>query len=112
VSVKLGQDQATAIKPDKRYQTVLEMLNALSEINEWLDWQYTEGADYQLWEHDTDERKTIIYLKKLANSKFNIVTSKTIKASGNTTNVSKGCVNGMEESKIEDFIIGLLEEYG
>ena len=70
---------ALAIKPEDRYQTILELLNALSQVDDHLDWQYAETPDTQKWSKENDERIITLNLTKLDSGHFNLETLKTIK---------------------------------
>jgi eukaryotic-like serine/threonine-protein kinase len=102
--------KALQIKPEDRYQTVLDFTNELASVDKLLDWVYTEGADMQEWVHDDEQRKISIILKKLVSSHYDLTTQKTIHSSGNTVRVASGCINNLDEKEVEKRIIDILED--
>jgi serine/threonine protein kinase len=99
------------VKPENRYQTVLELLNDLSQVGELLDWEYTENPDSQIWARETDERKISIVLKKLANLQYELTTTKTIKSSNKTSKITDGCIKSLPQDAVYKTVINLLEKY-
>lgn len=103
--------KSLSIKPEDRYQTVLEFFNDLGEVDELLDWQYTESGDIKTWIKESADRKISISLKKLATLHYDLTTLKTINSSGKTTRVSAGCVQNLPESSVEKTVTALLQQY-
>jgi hypothetical protein len=46
--------KALEVKPDKRYQSVIELMNALSAVNENLDWTYTKDNEVEKWSFNSE----------------------------------------------------------
>jgi serine/threonine protein kinase len=103
--------KALSTDPSDRQATVLEMLNELSNVDEFLDWKYSKTADTEVWEKEDDERIISINLKKLANSLYELTTTKTIKASNNTTRVPDGCNKNLRADSVEQTITALLKAH-
>ncbi|MBW8685210.1 serine/threonine-protein kinase [Chitinophaga rhizophila] len=103
--------KALSLKPEDRHQTVLELTNELSEINELLDWNYSESQDSFNWNKDDGQRKISISLKKLANSQYELISMKTIVASGNTQKIQEGCKSNLTITDAESIIDRLLTSY-
>lgn len=92
-------NKAMHIDPDKRYKNVLEIINALSKIDENLDWEYTQNndANKHSWCLDKEKSQITISLEK-TNDEWKTSTQKLTKASGRTTNISgMNAVFGNEE---------------
>lgn len=80
---------------EKRYQDVLELINALSEIDKNLDWRYNEFNDSHLkWEMENDTHLYHIELNQTQEGKWDTVGYRTNIESGSRNRVTKWCHNG------------------
>ncbi|MCI8707854.1 MAG: serine/threonine protein kinase [Lachnospiraceae bacterium] len=88
------------VDPDKRYNSVLEIINALSMIGSNLDWRYSKNAGTECWEKTSNagNHKEVIELSKkgdtyvIAGKRINIGTKK-------VTNVSKLAYSDTDKDK-------------
>lgn len=67
--------KAINIDPDKRYDTVLELINQLSNIDENLDWKYVVENDNESTWTKLNEKNThddCIRLSKIGHDKYNV----------------------------------------
>ena len=77
------------VNVDKRYSTVLEIINALSTIEGNLDWVYKEVDEKtQIWENICNGMCTKISLV-FDGKMYNLNGTKTNQETGNSTNISK-----------------------
>ncbi|WKL03160.1 serine/threonine-protein kinase [Paenibacillus amylolyticus] len=80
--------KALEVNPDRRYQSVIELMNALSAVNENLDWTYTIDNDVEKWSFDSE--KTIEHLTlQLAGDKWVTKGEKHSKKTNKTSNITK-----------------------
>lgn len=92
----------TAMSVDQvaRYQTVLDLMNELSSINSLLDWQMTVTSNGNNWTLDLDDK--IIVVSLIFNGTvYNLSATKTIKASGNTTNIASADIKNIKLTAID-----------
>lgn len=77
-------------KPDKRFQTVLDLINELSKIDQLLDWEYETNADNSmfLWSIDNETSIIKIYVDNQGYD-WLVRGDKTNKKSTKVTNISK-----------------------
>lgn len=68
-------NKAINVDPDKRYATVVEMMNALSGINDLLDWQYEyqENPYRESWKKTSENQEKTVILEQKQNSGVFIV---------------------------------------
>lgn len=90
-------NKAINVDPDKRYDTVLEMINQLSNINENLDWKYTVVNDNESIWSKLNEKCThddCIILSKNGNDKYDVrKVKKNLKDSKITNYTLTNCKN-------------------
>ncbi|HBU85675.1 MAG TPA: serine/threonine protein kinase [Paenibacillus sp.] len=101
--------KALEVNPDKRYQTVIELMNAVSAVNENLDWTYTKNDDVEKWSFDSE--KTIDYLTlQFVGDKWVTKGEKYSKKTNKPSNITK--YNAKYESKDDAYkqIAKLLKE--
>jgi eukaryotic-like serine/threonine-protein kinase len=91
--------------PDKRYQNVLDIINALSKIDENLDWEYTHDKEGNIhsWILDEEKSRITITLIKVG-EKHKASGMKMTKASGRTTNISKASMEFSNETDAFKFL--------
>lgn len=86
--------------PDKRYQSVIEVSNALAEIDGLeLDWQYIELPDKISWEKQTDGNWYCLEIDGDGNS-----LAKKRTPAGRETRISDYCVKAIPPKQIRDFL--------
>lgn len=87
--------------PDRRYQSVLDIINDLSKIDEYLDWEYTVNEDSTKfsWSYNKETSIITLNLEEQA-SKWLITGKKYLKSSQKTQNINKvkGTFNTLEEA--------------
>ncbi len=102
--------KALKVKPEDRYNNLIEMLNDLSKINENLCWVYTQINGENKWEL-LFENKTIDVTLKNINGDFTIKSYKTMLDSGRRTKETKNCIDKVERSKIDSSLKNILKSY-
>ena len=56
--------KAMEVDPDDRFPTILDMISALGEVSEFLDWRYEDdGAGLERWTKQVDEREYEVTLE-------------------------------------------------
>lgn len=89
------------IDVDKRYETVLDVINDLSCVDGKLDWQYERlTLNKETWTNVEGKMKACISLNQIGNT-FNMQTLKTNSESGKTSKVTNMCRNGL--SKVDAY---------
>lgn len=92
---------------DKRYETVLDVINDISKIDGKLDWQYQRlSVDKEAWTNIEGKMKICISLNQIGDT-FNMQTLKTnleSNKSSKVTNMCKSCLSKVEAYKaVEEF---------
>ncbi|HMI04877.1 MAG TPA: serine/threonine-protein kinase [Pedobacter sp.] len=100
-----------ALSPDQadRYQTALQLINALGAIDEMMDWKYAVITNVHVWSLDLDDKVITI---KLSNNgqHYSVLTEKFIKKSGNTTKISDHCnANIISKKDVKKIVIAALK---
>lgn len=95
------------VSVDKRYETVLDIINDISRIDGKLDWQYQRvSVDNEVWTNSEGKMKTCISLKQIGDA-FTIKTLKTNLESHKASKVTKMCKNDISKEEaykaIEEF---------
>lgn len=104
--------KAINVNEGKRFPTILDFLNALNKVNDFLDWRYELiGADEQKWTNSQNGRSYEILVKKTGGN-YDITTFKTILSSSKRTKVSAGSFKGISASELEDKLQNLFLSYG
>lgn len=86
---------ALATNIEKRYQDVLELINALSEIDKNLDWRYNEyNGTHSIWKMENDTHVFTIELKQTQDDKWDTVGFRTNLENGSKNRMTKWCHNG------------------
>jgi eukaryotic-like serine/threonine-protein kinase len=83
----------TALNPDpnQRYKTPAEFIDKLSSVDEALDWALIDGPA-KTWMLDSPDSTIVIKAEAPdAKGRHEVVTSKTVKSSGNTQRVTRHC---------------------
>lgn len=92
----------TALETDvkKRYQEILEVINALSVIDENLDWRYNEITNmHSIWEMENNTHTFTIELKQNAQGKWDTVGYRTNIETRRQNRVTKWCYNGYNDKE-------------
>jgi serine/threonine protein kinase len=103
-------NKAMSLEQTKRHQTVIELINELSVIDDLLDWQYSESGNELDWILDLDDK---IFEVRAKNNLLltEIQTSKKMKQSGKTQKVNAGCKNNVAvtdlDRTIQTILLGL-----
>ncbi|WP_195603665.1 serine/threonine-protein kinase [Clostridium sp. LBM24168] len=99
IPVKLRKiiKKALDIDTNKRYNNVIEMMNDLSEIDENLDWQFTNKPNKLYCLHKGNNNISIS--TKNVNDKVDIVCTKTNLTSGKITKMNNYCSEGYNTDK-------------
>jgi serine/threonine protein kinase len=93
-------NKAMAVSQTDRYQTVLDLINDLSPINDLLDWKFDERPNARSWTLEDGDKKIVVTLTPNG-TLYNIETQKTIFASGNTMRVTSGCKNNLPAKDVD-----------
>lgn len=80
-------NKALEVATQDRYSNVLDLMNELGKIEEQLDWRYSVHEDVKIWSKDLSDKEYIIKLSEKEGGKLKMSTSKTMRESGNTTEV-------------------------
>lgn len=99
------------IDPDKRYNSVLEIINALSVIDNNLDWKYSKYSEMESWTRISavGNHQEVIELCKSGNT-YKITGKKINIESQNVTNVSKWTYSDSDKDKIIKKLLSFLKE--
>lgn len=100
-------NKAINIDQSKRHQTILELINDLSPVNQLLDWKYEQMPNKQLWVLEDNGKRFSVTLTGNG-SIFDLETHKTIIASSNVTRVSAGCKNKIAITDIDKVVQDVL----
>lgn len=100
IPIKLRKIIKKALDTDinKRYNNVIEIMNDISEIDENLDWKFTNNKD-ELYYLIKDDNKISIGLKE-NNDNIDILCTKTNLSTGRTTNMNNYCSKGYNSNKL------------
>ena len=101
--------KAMSINPVDRYNNLIEMMNDLSKIDEFLDWNFCITDEGYNWKLDSDNKIQEVELLKVGET-FNILSRKRMKNSGRVTKESNS-VEGILESKIDAELKKILQSY-
>lgn len=91
-------EKCLEFNPDKRFKSVLELINELSLVEDSLDWRYKPRDELQIWENDLDAYVVKVELEE-KDGKFNMIVTKTNKESGKITNDHKKSAQGLKDLK-------------
>jgi eukaryotic-like serine/threonine-protein kinase len=100
-------NKAISVNQADRHQTVLELVNDLSPINEFLDWKFFKDPNSRSWILEDSDRKIVVSLTWNTGI-FKIDTHKTILASGNTSKISAACKNNLTDKDVDKAIYYIL----
>ncbi len=98
---------ALSVKPEGRQETILELINQLSPVNELLDWQFVPYDDHYEWTLDTSDNVVTVKLT-WGNSLFTTEATKLVKASQRTTKISKASMNDITAQDVDKAVQKLL----
>ena len=85
------------IDVDKRYETVLDIINDISRIDGKLDWQYQKlSVDKEVWTNIEGKMKICISLSKIGDT-FNMQTLKTNLESNKAYKITDMCKNNLSK---------------
>lgn len=103
-------NKAMSVHPGDRHKNVLELINELSDIEENLDWQYSNTGGSQQWVNSFSDKTITILLTQNGNN-FDLNSSKHMNASGNVTRIVDHCVDGLTSNNVTSRIQRALREY-
>jgi serine/threonine protein kinase len=105
--------RALDVDPDRRYATVLDLMNDLAALNNdsQLDWAYTEDAPpgTQLWTCDGGTYEKRIELVRDGGT-WDGTCSRRNHASGRVTRVAAHCTTGMVSSEVASWVEGAIAQ--
>lgn len=112
VTLKLQRvvNKALSTNIADRHQSVLELINELSSVDENLDWNYSVTGNTEKWKKTAIDK---IYEVTLDKSNLNSQTIKTIKTmanNGRTTRVTAHCYNNLASTSVLSNIKRALRE--
>jgi serine/threonine protein kinase len=93
-------NRALSIDIADRHQTVLELINDLSSVDENLDWQFSSTINSRTWTKALDDKTYELTLDFTDNRNQTIQTYKTMHQSGNRTRVNDHCHNNLNNSNV------------
>lgn len=93
-------NKALSVKITDRHQSVLELINDLSSIDENLDWVYSKTANIETWTKVLLNKTFEINLDNSQVSNLKIDTYKTIHNSGKKTKVGDHSHNNLTQSNV------------
>lgn len=94
--------------PDDRYESVLEMMNDLANIEVPYNWIYQPNSGSRVWQCDCEDRILQINLESKASNIYEVITTKTLKYSGNTQKMTSYCQNNVNIATAETLINNIL----
>lgn len=101
--------KALEVDPDKRYVNVMELMNAISDVSDNLDWKYSNDEDIQRWSFDSENTIDHLTLQAVGD-KWVTKGEKYSKKNNKTSNINK--YNAKYDSKDDAYkqIAKLLKE--
>jgi eukaryotic-like serine/threonine-protein kinase len=93
-------NKALNINIADRHQTVLELINELSSVNENLDLIYSKNGNITEWTQEQTDKKYVVRLDSSNINNQTIVTNKTMLSTNRTTKVNKLCHNNLTSSNV------------
>ena len=111
VPIKLQRivNKAISIQPSDRYNSVLEFNNALGEVDENLDWRYSE-LEGKSWTKEESNKRFEILLNDSDPANIELTTYKTLLNNSNRSRVTKHCHNNCTSSNISSKLKKALKE--
>jgi len=102
IPIKLQRiiNKALSINITDRHQTVLELINDLSSIDENLDWQFSNTNSTRIWTKVLEDKTHELTLDFSDQRNQTIQTYKTMHQSGNRTRVNDHCHNNLNNSNV------------
>jgi serine/threonine protein kinase len=93
-------NKALSVNLTDRHQSILELINELSEVDENLDWQFNRNVSTESWSK-SNETHIFNILVNFANPKsISILTTKTNIVTGASTRETKHCHNNLSNSNV------------
>ncbi len=87
-----------------RHETVLELINELSDIDENLDWRFTQTSISHYWERDNSVHTFKVYVDLTDPKKISILTTKTNNITSKTQRETAHCHNNLTTSNVSSKI--------
>lgn len=96
--------RAIHIDPDARYATVLDLLNDLAKVDQYLDWQFTPTPRHWTWEraHGVDTQRVELIVTSPPGTRAplaDVVATKISGSSGRHSRVTAASVTGIDARK-------------
>jgi serine/threonine protein kinase len=86
--------------PSERYQSAIDVSNALAAVEDSFDWQFSIVGGNRLWEQEKDDKVYSLSVDEEGTS----VAKKTINASGKTSRITNYCKSNILTSEIKSFL--------
>lgn len=58
--------------PDNRYQEALGLINDLANVDEWLDWQYSDAPPLEQWKLETGTHRKVVTLREVSHDRYEV----------------------------------------
>jgi len=93
-------NKALSVNISDRHQSVLELINDLSSIEENLDWVYSKTPHSEVWVKNNSEKSHEITLDISQPNRPQIVTYKTMQHSGRKSRVADHCHTNLSQNNV------------
>lgn len=99
-SLKKIVNKAISVKLEDRHQSVLELINELGDIEENLDWSFSETEQKKYWEKSNDNYTYKIEVDYTNPKSISMTTTKANKITNKSQRQTKYCHTGLTNSNI------------
>lgn len=93
-------NKAISVELTKRHQSVLELINELSEVAENLDWSFIENGDTKKWSFNNGNHTYDIVVNFADPKKITMQTTKTNNSTGRSQRVTSDCHNNLTRNNV------------
>jgi serine/threonine protein kinase len=102
IPIKLQRiiNKAMSVNIADRHQTVLELINDLSDVDENLDWRFTQTPTSDYWERDNGTHTYKVLVNAADPKNTTIITTKTNNSTGKEQRETAHCHNNLTTSNV------------
>lgn len=93
-------NKAISVELTERHQSVLELINELSEVDENLDWSFNETGAIKNWSYNNGNHTYNIVVNFADQKKIIMETTKTNNVTGKSQKVTADCHNNLTKSNV------------
>ncbi|MCT3762322.1 serine/threonine-protein kinase [Elizabethkingia anophelis] len=93
-------NKAIGVELTERHQSVLELINELSEVDENLDWGFIENDDIKKWSFNNGKHTYEIVVNFADPKKITMQTTKTNNSTRKSQKVSSDCHNNLTKNNV------------